>query len=99
MAAALPLLVHKPTEMPSHWVRRRILAATSSGNITFSSTLNNTQDLIINTAGTTTFAGVVGGVTPLNSITTDASGTTAINGGTVSTSGAAGMVFNDCSDA
>jgi len=57
------------------------------------STVNGAQTLAVNTAGTTTFAGAVGGVTPLTSVTTDAGGTTALNGGTVTTTGA--QTYND----
>jgi filamentous hemagglutinin family protein len=68
------------------------LASTGSGNITFESTLNDstagTDTLAVNTAGTTTFSGAVGGTAALLSLTTDAPGTTAINGGSVKTSGA-----------
>jgi hypothetical protein len=44
--------------------------------------------LTVNDSGTTTFAAAVGGGTALASLTTGAGGTTAINGGTVTTSGA-----------
>jgi filamentous hemagglutinin family protein len=58
---------------------------TSSGgaDITFAKTINGAQTLAVNTAGTTTFGGIVGGGTALTSLTTDAAGTTALNGGTV----------------
>ena len=49
--------------------------------------------LTVNTAGITTFGGAVGGNTALASLTTDAPGTTAINGGAVNTSGA--QAYND----
>jgi hypothetical protein len=49
--------------------------------------------LTVNDAGTTTFGGVVGGTTALSSVTTDAPGTTAINGGRVTTSAA--QTYND----
>ena len=47
----------------------------------------------LNSTGTTTLAGAVGGGTPLTSLTTNAGGTTALNGGTVTTTGA--QTYND----
>src|SRR5260370_32637421 len=49
--------------------------------------------LVVNTAGITTFGGAVGGTTALTSVTTDAAGSTAINGGSVTTTGA--QNYND----
>ncbi len=43
--------------------------------------------MTVNTAGATTFGGVVGGVAALTSVTTDAAGTVAINGAAVTTTG------------
>ncbi|HEX7385287.1 MAG TPA: hypothetical protein VF291_13305, partial [Burkholderiaceae bacterium] len=62
-----------------------------SGNITFS-TVDGAKALTVNTGGTTTFAGTVGGGTALASLTTDAPGTTHI-GAAITTSGA--QTFND----
>ena len=45
------------------------------------------QALTVNTSGATTFAGAVGGSSPLASLTTNAGGTVAINGGAVTTTG------------
>jgi len=64
------------------------LSSSGSGNITFASTVNGASSLTVNTTGTTTFGGAVGGTTALASLTTDAGGTTIINGGSVTTSGA-----------
>ena len=61
--------------------------------ITLGSTGNGAFSLTVNTAGTTTFGGAVGGTTALTSVTTDAPGSTAINGGSVTTSGA--QTYND----
>jgi len=60
---------------------------TGVGN-TFASTVNGAQTLSIIDSGTTTFNGAVGGGTALTSLTTNAGGTTAINGGAVTTTGA-----------
>ncbi|MFZ4859328.1 MAG: filamentous hemagglutinin N-terminal domain-containing protein [Desulfuromonadaceae bacterium] len=54
----------------------------------FVDTVNGAHALTINDSGTTTFSGAVGGVTALTSLATDAGGTTAINGGSMETSGA-----------
>lgn len=60
----------------------------ASGNIGFGSTVDGAHDLIVNTAGVTSFGGAVGGGTALASLTTDAGGSTQVNGGGVATSGA-----------
>jgi len=70
-----------------------VLASTAAGNVTLGGTVNGAQTLNVNTAGTTAFDGVVGGVTPLTSLTTDAGGTTALNGGAITTSGV--QTYND----
>jgi hypothetical protein len=73
------------------------LTSTGSGAITFAGSLDSDatpRDLTIATAGVTTFGGVVG-ASPLNSLTINAGGTTLINGGSVTTSGAAGQVYNN----
>ncbi|QGN55300.1 hypothetical protein [Novosphingobium sp. Gsoil 351] len=69
------------------------LTSTGSGAITLGSTVNGAQALAVNTAGITTFLGTVGAGTALASLTTDAAGTTDLNGGTVITSGA--QTYND----
>lgn len=65
----------------------------NGGNVTFSSTINGAQTLTVNTTGTTTFNGIIGGTTPLAQLITDASGTTAINTTAINTSGL--QTFND----
>jgi fibronectin-binding autotransporter adhesin len=65
----------------------------TGSNMAFNGTLNGAHALTVNTTGTTTFGGIVGGITPLTSLTTDAGGTTAINGGAITTSGA--QIYND----
>ena len=55
---------------------------------TFNDTLDGPGGLTANVSGATTFNGAVGGATALAYLTTDAPGTTAINGGLVTTSGA-----------
>jgi hypothetical protein len=65
------------------------LTSTGAGNITFGTTLNGGgHSLTVNTTGTVTFGGAVGSPTSLSSLVTDAGGTTAINGGSVTSSGA-----------
>src|SRR5262249_41587686 len=63
------------------------LASTGSGDITFASTVDGAFTLAVNTGGNTSFGGAVGNGTALISLTTDAAGNTAINGGAVKTSG------------
>jgi hypothetical protein len=67
----------------------------AAGAITFATTLNGAFTFAANTTGATTFNGAVGGTTALVSLTTNKGGTTAINGGSVTTSGADGQVYND----
>jgi hypothetical protein len=68
--------------------------ATLSGvGITFNSGINGNQALVVNDSGTTAFNGTVGGTGPLASVTTDAAGTTHIDGGAVTTSGT--QTYND----
>jgi hypothetical protein len=64
------------------------LASTSGGNINLANTVNGAFGLTINTAGVTTVGGIVGGITPLASITTDSPGSVTINMSAISTSGA-----------
>ena len=64
-----------------------------SGNVTFSGTLDGGFALAVNATGTTTFGNTVGATTALASLTTDAGGTTAIDGGSVKTSGT--QTYND----
>ncbi len=59
--------------------------STGFGDVTFNSTVNGGNSLTVNTAGDTVFNGVVGGVTPLYSLTTDAAGTTIINCSAITT--------------
>jgi len=65
-----------------------ILTSTSAGNIGFADTLNGAYTLDVNTTGDTIFNGSVGANTAMTSLSTDAGGTVAINGGSVRTSGA-----------
>ncbi|MEI6651987.1 MAG: autotransporter-associated beta strand repeat-containing protein, partial [Chlorobiaceae bacterium] len=65
----------------------------SLGDITFDWTLDGGHSLAVNTAGATTFGGIIGGTAPLTSLTTNATGTTAINGSSVTT--AVAQTYND----
>jgi hypothetical protein len=71
-----------------------------AGNIKFNSTVdslnsNTARNLTLNSSGTTTLNSSVGSNQALASITTDAAGTTVINGGTINTTGINGQVFHD----
>jgi len=57
------------------------VVATSTGgaDITFGGTVDGVFSLVVNTSGWTTFGGVVGGLTPLASLQTDAAGATRIS--------------------
>ncbi len=74
---------------------------TNNGNISFSSTINNTQTLSL-TAGTgsITFSGIIGGATALSSLTASGSTITALNvrtTGTQSYTGSTSTTFNGTS--
>src|SRR5262249_5553307 len=65
------------------------LTSTSSGDISFLSTLGGGFDLTVNTGGTTTFGGVVGGGgAALARLTTDAAGATHVNTTAITTTAA-----------
>jgi hypothetical protein len=65
---------------------------TGGGNVTFGGTINSqsgeNNSLTVNSSGTTTFNGAIGGTQALSSLTTDSAGTNQINGGSVQTIGA-----------
>jgi filamentous hemagglutinin family protein len=73
------------------------LTSTGGGNIAFASTVNafdaTARALTVNTTGTNTFGGAVGGTNALASLTTSAGGTTVVNGGLVRTTG--DQTYND----
>jgi hypothetical protein len=66
-----------------------VLTSTGDNAISFTNTIDGAHSLTINTAGATTLGGAVGAGagTALTSLTTNAGGTLAINGGSVITSG------------
>jgi hypothetical protein len=64
------------------------LASTVGGDIRLVDALNGAHALTVNTAGVSRFEGVVGGVAPLSSLTTDAPGSVWVSGGAVTTTGA-----------
>src|SRR5207244_1558859 len=70
-----------------------LTVSAGSGNITFTGAVDGTKALIANSTGTTTFTAPVGSALALTTLTTNAGGTTAINGGSVKTSGA--QTYND----
>ena len=61
--------------------------STGAGDMLFNGAVNGAQSLTANSTGTTTFNGAVGNLTPLTTLTTNAGGTTALNGGSVTTTG------------
>jgi len=70
------------------------LTSLSSGDVEFGAKLDGAYTLAVNTAGVTTFGGAVGSVgAGLVSLTTDADGSTEVNGGSIKTSDA--TLFND----
>ena len=72
-----------------------VLGATGGGNLVFNSTVDGSSNvatggvftLALDTSGLTTLNAAVGGSVPLTSLTTDAGGTTVLNGRTVVTTG------------
>jgi hypothetical protein len=69
------------------------LTSIDSGTITFDQKLDGGQTLNVNTGGITVFNGAVGNNAALVSLTTDAGGSTQINGTSVNTSGS--QIFHD----
>ena len=65
-----------------------VLDTTGGGAVTLASTLDGGFAFQVNTTGTTTFGGAVGGTTRLTSVNITGPGATALNGGTVNTTGA-----------
>jgi trimeric autotransporter adhesin len=68
----------------------------SSGTVNFAGTINSSganRALNINTTAATTLNGAIGNTSALTSLTTNAGGNTAINGGAVTTTGA--QTYND----
>jgi hypothetical protein len=63
------------------------LASTGSGAIEFNSTVDGPGTLAVNTAGATRFNAAVGPTTVLGALSTEAPGTTELNGTSVTTSG------------
>ncbi len=57
----------------------------TGSDVTFAGSVDGAQALSVNDDGTTTFGGVVGGGTALTSLVTDAAGSTALNGGAITT--------------
>ncbi|HEV7610196.1 MAG TPA: filamentous hemagglutinin N-terminal domain-containing protein, partial [Steroidobacteraceae bacterium] len=71
-----------------------VTVTTSNGAVNFNGTMNGAQALAVNAGSAlTTFGGSVGAGTALLSVATDSGGTTAINGGSIRTSGA--QTYND----
>jgi filamentous hemagglutinin family protein len=66
-----------------------ITVSTANAPIGFGSTVDGAEALAVNSGtNSTTFGGAVGGTRALASLTTNASGTAAINGGSITTTGA-----------
>ncbi|MFV3126326.1 filamentous hemagglutinin N-terminal domain-containing protein [Niveispirillum sp. KHB5.9] len=57
-----------------------VTISTGTGAVNFSGTVNGARSLTVNSQGVTTFGGVVGGITALTSLATDAVGTTRLVG-------------------
>lgn len=77
----------------SFTLARDTTVRSASGNVGFTSTVDGGHDLVVDTAGVTSFSGAVGGTTALASLTTDAGGSTQVAGGQVTTTGA--QDYND----
>jgi hypothetical protein len=67
-----------------------MLVSSGAGAVTFAATVDGPGGLDVETAGLTSFAGAVGGTTPLASLTTGSGGATNIGGGLVRTAGGQG---------
>jgi CHAT domain-containing protein len=70
---------------PATVTQNSVFTSIDNDNISFNNTLDGNSDVTINTGGTTLFGNVVGGAIPLTSLTTDAGGTTQLNGDVTTT--------------
>ena len=64
-----------------------VTIGTGTGNLSLAGTVDGAYALNLQSTGNTTLGGVVGGTTKLASLTTDAPGTTNLNGGAITTTG------------
>jgi len=69
-------------------LNRNLAVSSGSGTVTFTGAVDGANSLSVSASGTTTFTGAVGGGTALSALTTNGGGTTAVNGGSVTTTGA-----------
>jgi filamentous hemagglutinin family protein len=75
------------------------LVTAAGGNVTFGATLDDdgslltSSDVVVNSAGVTRFSGAVGGVHPIDSLSTDAAGTAEIGANITTTGGS--QVYQD----
>ncbi len=76
------VLFSSTVDLASH-----LTVSTGTGAVTFTGAVNGGRDLVVNSTGATTFASAVGATTALASVTTNAGGTTFLNGGSVQTTG------------
>ena len=76
----------------THDVTLQSQGAGPNGTIDFDQTVDGPYNLIVNTAGITLFEGLVGGSSPLTSLTTDADGSTSLNADVTT---ATTMTFHD----
>ncbi len=65
-----------------------VLTAGGTADLTLDSAVDGNYDLELNSAGTTSLSGAVGGVTALSSVTTDAAGTTRMDADVTTAGGA-----------
>ena len=66
-----------------------VVVSTANAPVSFAGTVDGAEALTVNAGtGTTSFSGAVGGATALTSLTTTSTGTTSINGSSVTTMGA-----------
>ncbi len=64
-----------------------VVADAGAGNATFWGAINGAKHFTVNSGGTTTFGSILGGTTPLASLTTDAAGSTLVPSAAISTTG------------
>ena len=71
-----------------------VLASTGNGTLAFGRTVDGQFNLTLITGGGAVFGGFAGGNVPLASLTVNTGGTTAINGGGITTAGSGAQTYN-----
>ncbi len=84
-AASLLATTNSPVTFGALFLGANLTVNAGTGNISFTRTVDGPGALVANSAGSTTFSGLIGGKTSLGSLTTDAGGTTILPANVITT--------------